>query len=98
MGDSMGSQPQKTQGSPNFFLFIGFVELFMLIIFIKKILRSLDDFTSYSQNTAKIARTREIQSFSILALAPSRIEQIEIFFYKNDQHEKLNKIDYVKKC
>jgi hypothetical protein len=36
MGDSMGSQPQKTQGSPNFFLFIGFVELFMLIIFIKK--------------------------------------------------------------
>ncbi len=46
---------------------------------------------------AKIARTREIQSFSILALAPSRIEQIENFFYKNDQHEKLNKIDYVKK-
>jgi hypothetical protein len=74
----MGSQPQKHKVFKKFFFIIGFVELFSLIILVKKIF-SIDRFflillPKYCQNHVKIIFKFVAWFFSILALASPIIE------------------------
>ena len=83
-GTSMGSQPQKHKVFKKLFLIIGFVELFLVIILVKKF-SSIGQFFSmlypkYCKNLPKIFSNFSIWFFSILTLAPSILEQFSKFF------------------
>ena len=94
----MDSQLWKHKAIKFFFDISQFVELFLLIILVKKNSSFVKKWRCYGQNTEKNRVTKAILRVSIFRLLLRHLlVKSGIFFYQNDQQEKLYKLRCVKK-
>jgi len=94
----MDSQLWKHKAIKFFFDISQFVELFLLIILVKKNSSFVKKWRYYGQNTEKNQVTKAISRVSIFwLLLRHLLVKSGIFFYQNDQQEKLYKLRCVKK-